>query len=48
MNNLQNLDNFKTKPKWKYIKLSIENTIHMELKNWIEIELNWSKQIIKI
>jgi len=32
---------------WKYTKLSIKNTMHMELKNWIEIEPNWSKKIIK-
>jgi len=28
------------------IKLSIENTMHMKLKNWIDFAINWSKQII--
>jgi len=40
----EKLDNFKSKPIWKYNKLSIKNTMHMQLKNWIVIETNWSKQ----
>ena len=28
------------------IKLSIETTMHMKLKNWIDFAINWSKKII--
>jgi len=41
------LDNFKSKHIWKYNKLSIKNTMHMQLKNGIVIETNWSKQSTK-
>ena len=37
------LDNFKTKPIWKYNKLSIKHTMHMQLKNLMVIEPNWFK-----
>jgi len=33
-------DNFKTKPIRKYNKLSIKNTMHMQLMNWMGIETN--------
>jgi len=28
-------------------KLSIKNTMHVKLKSWMELALNWSKKIIK-
>jgi len=37
------LDNFKTKPIREYNKLSIKNTMHMQLMNQIVSETNWSK-----
>ena len=41
------LDNFKSKPIREYYKLSIKNTMYLQLKHWIVIETNWSKQITK-